>query len=63
MSADEKDSMRHRPADNPSERDLAQLREQVEEGTYEVRPTDVADAILRRGMLGGFRLPRSIRPG
>ena len=46
-----------------SEHELTELRAKVEKGSYEVRPPDVADAIIRGGGLLGFRLPRSIRQG
>jgi anti-sigma28 factor (negative regulator of flagellin synthesis) len=54
---------RHRPGEPPKETELSKLRERVESGAYVVKPQDVADAMLRRGTLGGFSLPRSLRQG
>lgn len=63
MNLEPRDDSRHRPDRAPSERDLFALRKQLEKGSYEVRPTDVAEAILSGGGLLGFRLPRSVRQG
>lgn len=57
------DGRRHQPQPGPDELELAELRARVEQGSYEVRPPDVADAMLSGGGLSGFRLPRSVRQG
>lgn len=54
---------RHQPERVRTEHEVTELRAEVEKGSYEVRPTDVADAILSGGGLLGFRLPKSIRQG
>lgn len=62
MNLDPEDG-RHKPERVRSERELSELRAQLEKGSYEVKPTEVADAILSGGGLLGFRLPKSIRQG
>ena len=62
MNLDPKDA-RHQPERARTEHELSELRAKVEKGSYEVRPTDVADAILSSGGLFSFRLPKSIRQG